>query len=175
MAAEIQRSERQDISHQRSFLDIVSRPISPSLLQKDSSSNRHISSLQLQVGIMAACCVALRPLVHRIFGLSTIHSVESTYELGQPTTISGGTAKTRRRTKPRKEHPLDVTVDEFELWAQNEDRMRGVAASTINDRGVLESSPAPENGSLYSAGPDGTRSEEAIIKWDISRAGPSGR
>jgi hypothetical protein len=122
---------------------------------------------------MATCCVAFRPLVHRILGLSTISTAEDTY--GLPT-ISGGSAKTRRRTKRRKEHPLDVTVDEFELGAQDAHRVYGAAVSTIDERGVLESrSGASENGGFYSAEPDGTRSEEAIIKWDISRTGPSGR
>ena len=120
---------------------------------------------------MATCCVAFRPLVHSIFGLSPLNSVEDTYGLE---TISGGTAKNRRRKKPRKEHPLDVTVDEFEL-GQDRDRTHGVAVSTIDERGVMEPSRASANGGLYSAGPGGTSSEEAIIKWDISRTGPSGR
>lgn len=120
---------------------------------------------------MATCCVAFRPLVHSIFGLSAISSVEDTYGME---TISGSGAKNRRRRKPRKDHPLDVTVDEFELGAQDRDRTYGVAVSTIDERGVLEPPRASVNGRFYRAGPEGTSSEEAIIKREILRTGPSG-
>jgi len=131
--------------------------------------------LQLQVGIIAASCVALRPLVHRVLGFSSVHSADDNYGSEQQPTISGGDAKYRRRTKLRKEHPLDVTVDEFELGVHNKDHGYGVAVSTIDERGVGEPPRTPETRSVYSAGPGGTGSAEAIVRRDMTWMGSAGR
>ncbi|KAK4184100.1 hypothetical protein QBC35DRAFT_67657 [Podospora australis] len=130
------------------------------IYQQKFSSNRdktyHLnvpfwSFLQLQLGIMAACCVALRPLVHRILGLSSHRSTAGPSNFGNPSGAPLSVGSQRMRDLPRSKD--DDLVDEIELE-------EGHGGVTLH----------PEDGSrtgghnIYGIALGVTESEEAILK-----------
>ena len=124
------------------------------------NANHPVPSLQLNIGIIAACATSLKPLVSRALGLSTTdrYNSNSRYAYGSRSRGTPGTKRPVDATGSR--HDRIATIQEFEL----EDELgRGSASRTAvltNSKGETSSTAT----SFYKHGStDGSGSEEMIL------------